>query len=302
MEKNAVTKKLKPLFKVLVSLLAIYFVSRNIDFTQVKGTILSAKLPYLLLALVFFNFSQVASAYRLMLLVNLLKKGLDLGYHVKLYYLGMFYNLILPGGIGGDAYKVYHFRKRFKTRSRYLLKALFLDRLSGLLALVTLIILMVFGLVLFEWADLPGYFLWSVVLIVPLYVAFFYATLRWFSQFLSTFSRLNFFAFVVQILQVISVIFILLSLSIPVQVSYIVIFLVSSIAMILPITVGGLGLREIVFMFGATYLSVQQESAVAVGLVFFFVSSFSSLPGLFFLSMKRDKGLALKTNEVGTRG
>ncbi len=302
MEKNAVTKRLKPLFKVLVSLGAIYFVSRNIDVSQVKTVVVSAKLPFLVLAFVFFNLSQVASAYRLMLLINLLKRGIDFGYHLKLYYLGMFYNLVLPGGIGGDAYKVYHFRKNFGLRSRYILKALFLDRLSGLTALVTLVMIMMFALVMFGWANLTHYFSWSVVLIIPLYIVFFKAMGRWFRQFVSVFSKMNFFAFAVQLLQVLSVVAILLSLSIPVQVTYVIIFLVSSIAMVLPITVGGLGLREIVFMFGATYLSIQQEAAVAVGLVFFFISSFASLPGLFFLSMKGNEEVALKTNKVGTRG
>jgi len=296
LEKNKVTKRLKLLFKILVSLLAIYIVGRNIDVTQTAGVILSANFIFLFLAAILYNLSQIVSAWRLKTLLDRLKSGIDIGYHIRLYYLCMLYNVILPGGIGGDAYKIYHFKRKFGIRSRYLLKAIFLDRLSGLVALITLIVFMSFGQILAKPGILPEYLLWLVVLVIPLYILFSGVSSRWFRQFSSTFARLNFLALIVQLLQVLSVCFVLLTLSLPVQFTYIIIFLVSSVAMILPVTIGGLGLRELIFMLGATYLSVQEESAVAVGLVFFVISTLSSLPGILFMSMKGSSELALKAD------
>lgn len=51
--------------------------------------------------------------------------------NLKLYALGMFYNLFLPGGSGGDGYKVYLLRKLYKAPVKHLLSAVLLDRING---------------------------------------------------------------------------------------------------------------------------------------------------------------------------
>ena len=50
-----------------------------------------------------------------------------------LCYVGMFYNLFLPGGIGGDAYKVYQLRKYHQGRTFAIVQAMIFDRLNGFL-------------------------------------------------------------------------------------------------------------------------------------------------------------------------
>jgi uncharacterized membrane protein YbhN (UPF0104 family) len=61
---------------------------------------------------------------------------------------------------------------------------------------------------------------------------------------------------------------------------YLVIFLVSSVAAIIPITVGGLGLRELVFLYGAQLFGLNQEISVAISMLFFLITVLSSLIGL----------------------
>jgi len=67
------------------------------------------------------------------------------------YYIGMFYNLFLPGSVGGDAYKVFLLHEQGVGRTKPLILATLLDRLSGLAMLA----LLTFGLILLR-EDLPG--------------------------------------------------------------------------------------------------------------------------------------------------
>ena len=55
--------------------------------------------------------------------------------NLRLYWLGMFCNLFLPGGIGGNDYKVLVLRRAYPTKIALLVRALVLDLVSDLLAL-----------------------------------------------------------------------------------------------------------------------------------------------------------------------
>jgi uncharacterized membrane protein YbhN (UPF0104 family) len=64
---------------------------------------------------------------------------------------------------------------------------------------------------------------------------------------------------------------------------YLSLFMASSVVAVLPITIGGIGARELVFILGHQWLPVDQEKAVAFSFLFFLVTAFSSLSGLIFI-------------------
>jgi len=68
---------------------------------------------------------------------------------------------------------------------------------------------------------------------------------------------------------------------------YLVLFLVSSLVAMVPMTVGGAGAREITFLFGSKYLHIDPEKAVAIAFLFYLVSTFISFLGIIF-SLKRN--------------
>ena len=102
--KTGPIKLLKPLLQLLVTALALYLVLKKTDVAKLAGFIRGANLWYLLLALLFFNISKVFNAIRLNRFFKAIGIELSAMYNLKLYYLGMFYNLFLPGGIGGDGH------------------------------------------------------------------------------------------------------------------------------------------------------------------------------------------------------
>ncbi|MFA0961638.1 lysylphosphatidylglycerol synthase transmembrane domain-containing protein [Roseivirga sp. BDSF3-8] len=287
-------KYLKPGLKIAGTIACLAFVACNIQWRQSIDILRRANLWWLLSALIALNLSQVVSARRLQFFFDLLYIRITAFQNLLLYYRGMFFNLLLPGGIGGDGYKVFYIKKWFGQRPGPVIKALITDRLSGLVAIIGIILLLVNWLaVSFEWRLLS---IGGLILIYPLFYLFLWLFFR---KFLPIFGRVNILAICVQVLQVLSVICLLAALGNPNGIHiYVLLFLVSSIAFVIPISVGGLGLREVVFLYGSRFFMFDEELSVTVSLMFFMLNALSSLPGAFLSMEPKDKSSG--TNVVAT--
>jgi uncharacterized membrane protein YbhN (UPF0104 family) len=273
--------QLKTLLKLILTGLALYLVFRKIDTGQLLGIIQTLQWPWLIPATCLFVLSKVATAVRL----NQYFKNIDLylseKLNFRLYLVGMFYNLFLPGGIGGDGYKVYLLNKQFKTPVKKLLQAALLDRLGGLVAIVFLL----FGL--FLMVDLELDFLessiWNALMIGGLILtipAFWLVQKLVFKDFLPSFWSANAWSFAGQIAQLICAWFILMALGIDEKIlAYQLVFLLSSVVAVLPLTIGGVGARELVFVYAHQYAGIEEAAAVAFSLIFFLITAGVSLMG-----------------------
>ncbi len=277
--------------KIAIAAVAIYFVVNSIDLNKTKELILNANPGWLLVALVLFNASKILSAFRLNYFFKSLGLDLEPVYNLKLYYVGMLYNQFLPGGIGGDGYKVYLLKKKFNTPMKGLITATLLDRLSGGVALGFLMLLLA---ILGTGHEVVGGFNWllwpGVILAFPVY----YLLVHYLFPKYKTFRSITSIqAIGVQGLQVAAAYFILLALGVDGSfIDYFTLFLLSSIAALLPISApGGIGVREYVMTIGAPLLLLDQNSAVALTGLFYLISLFSAGFGLFFnRSFKIEKG------------
>jgi hypothetical protein len=235
-------------------------------------------------ALIFFVLSKLISAFRLNQFIK--KIGIDISdkFNIKLYLLGMFYNLFLPGGIGGDGYKIYLLNKRFDVKAKQIFWAILLDRVMGLLALFCLAA----GLAMF--IPIPEVYKNFVWILIPLGIAAFYFFISlWFSYFKSIFVKTLGQSFLVQLSQVASAIFILMSIQVFDDTSsYVFVFLVSSIVAALPITIGGIGSREVTFLLGAEIMHLDISNSIALSLLFYIITAVVSLGGIYY-SIKSDK-------------
>jgi len=91
-------------------------------------------------------------------------------------------------------------------------------------------------------------------------------------------------AILVQSMQVICVIFLLYALNFEGKFSpYLFIFLVSSLVAVIPFTMGGLGAREIVFLYGADIFGIDEHYGVIISLLFYSISALVSLSGMYFV-------------------
>ncbi len=273
-------KQLITLLKVLVSGGLLYFVFTKIPLADIMPVLRKAKPFYLLFALLFFIVSKVVAAARLNCYFRQIDIFLTQKSNLKLYLLGMFYNLFLPGGIGGDAYKGYVIKQRFETATKKVVAVLLLDRLSGLLLLLVYACLLAFAM------DIPYLtdFKWALLLLPLLAVLVFWGlNKRFFKSTLPVFWPSFGFSALVQLAQLFAVYCILKALAISIHgVAYMFIFLISSIVSVIPLTIGGIGSRELTFLYGADFLGLQEDTSVAISLVFFLITAFVSLFGLVY--------------------
>ncbi|MGB5377427.1 lysylphosphatidylglycerol synthase transmembrane domain-containing protein [Muriicola sp.] len=273
-------KKGITLLKILVSAALLYFIFTKIPFSEVLSVLKTAKPFFVIAALLFFVISKLLAAVRLNLYFHEIEVLLTHKSNLKLYLLGMFYNLFLPGGIGGDAFKGYYIKKRFEVPTKKVVAVLLLDRLSGMLLLF--VFACILGLTLKDPTLRP--FQWLFWLGIPLSVLIFWGLQsRFFGYILPVFWKSNGLSALVQLAQLGCVLMILQALKIEVStVEYLFIFLISSIVSVLPLTIGGIGSRELVFLYGALWLGLQEDVSVGISMLFFMITALVSLGGLWF--------------------
>lgn len=273
---NKHTKKLlSTSLKLGISVLLLYFVFTKINFNEVWKALKTVKVHFLILAILAFIASQWVSAKRLLIIFKEVGFNLSNKSNNILYLIGMFYNFFIPGGIGGDAYKVYVLNKEFKWSSKKLTAALFIDRFLGLTAIGILLCLLSYTL-------LSGYLLLliPVGIFIVIVIAFQFIKAA-FKSFLPVFTKGLLASLFVQILQIVCVLFILLALG--VNTHYFentLIFLVSSVLSIF--SFAGIGVREYIFYEASKLLAIETSTAVSVGLLFSIITAFVSLFGIYF--------------------
>lgn len=268
----------------LVSVVLLAAVAAQIDLRQAAALALRPHaLPWLAVALLLFNLSKITGAHRLNLFQRHAAIGLSGADNLRLYYAGMFLNLCLPGGVGGDGYKIAVLARRLGTPIKTALLATVADRASGLLPLLALLALLLPALAL-PWpagaaAGLAiAMLLSSLVLAIVLHSRLLGMTAR------RTLHVLLLGA-AVQGLQLACMAALLASqhVAAPALLPYLALFLVSSAVSVLPLSWGGLGLRELTFLLGATLLQCEPLPGIIASSEFFLITLLSALPGVLFL-------------------
>ena len=130
--------KIKLFLKIFFILAAFFIIFHKIDINQLKSIKLQNPF-FLFLAFLLFNASQIISALRVHHYLRMIEVTPKFKKQLMLYYVGMFYNMLLPGGIGGDAYKAYKFEQKYQKGYKKIIKALLIDRVSGLFAILILL-------------------------------------------------------------------------------------------------------------------------------------------------------------------
>ena len=273
-------KRITTLLKIIFSFLLIYFVFTKIQFQDVWNVLKKAKILPLFAAIVFFAISKLIAAFRLNLYFHQLNIKLKHSSNIKLYLLGMFYNLFLPGGIGGDAFKGYVIKKKYEVGTKRIIAVLLLDRLSGLLLLVFYACILgtlirVDQLAGFQWIFAFG--------IIASFLIFWKFNKKYFNYVFPVYWKSITYSALVQLCQIISVLFILMSFDLTENImAYIFIFLVSSVVAVLPLTIGGIGSREVVFFYGALWLGLEENTSVSISMLFFLITALVSLTGIYY--------------------
>ena len=204
--------------------IALYWVLSQTDLDSLYRKLLNSDPAYLLLALLVFLVSQLFASSRIHLFFKAISLNLSAAYNFKLYLLGMFYNMFLPGGVAGDGYKIFLLKKYFGVATKKLVVAKLLDKLSGFLSLAFLAL----SLLLFSrMLEVPSLL---ILLIILFGIGSYYLMYKKFLPvFAPYFIKTHIRALGLQGSQIICAMFILKSLGYPgPYIPYLVIFTISS--------------------------------------------------------------------------
>ncbi|MGF1585636.1 MAG: lysylphosphatidylglycerol synthase transmembrane domain-containing protein [Bacteroidales bacterium] len=280
MEVKIRRKNIIATIKVVLSLAALYFVFTRINPAQIRDIYAQSRPLLLIPVILLFVLSKVCSAWRLNMFFERIDISLQFVENLKLYWVGMFYNMFLPGGIGGDGYKVLILRQQSMTPTRQIIGAVLFDRVWGVFLLSVLAFFLTIHII-FN----PYPMIWVSA---PVGLLVFWAGLWLANRFMSVYKPLllktSILSLGVQFLQMASLIFLLFAFNeFENYIIWLVVFLVSSVVSVLPVSIGGAGAREVIFLYGAKWFALDPALAVTLSLTLYFITALVSLSGVAFV-------------------
>ena len=269
----------KVVLKFAVTSVLLYFVFRKVPLEKVKLRLIHANYWWMFAALVSFFVSMVISSWRLSSFFKSIQLKLDPRFNFRLYLLGLFYNFLLPGGIGGDGYKIYLLNKTYKLPAKKVFWAIMFDRLSGLWAIGLIIVALIF---LIPQIDLHIGIPLSIFLGGS--VIYYFVAYKFFREYTHYFWQAHLKAVAVQGLQLLAIVFVMIGQDFTGKYSpYLLSFLISALATILPISIGGAGIRETVFLQLTKVFPMDESLATFLPGSFYIISLIVALLGIYYV-------------------
>ena len=269
----------KLILKITITFALLYYVFSKVHFSDVKSRLVHANYWFMLAAVVFYFCSMIASSWRLLSFFKSINLRLDPRFNFRLYLLGIFYNFLLPGGIGGDGYKIYLLNKTYKLPAKKVFWALLFDRLSGLWAIGLIVVcLKVFIPQIPISIAVPA----TIFLVGSL--IYYIIVKKFFSEFGRHFFKGHAKAILVQSFQILSIIMILMGQDFTGKFApYLLAFLVSAIAAVVPVTIGGAGARELIFQKSAVFFHIDAGLGIYISISFYLISLLVALTGIYYV-------------------
>jgi uncharacterized membrane protein YbhN (UPF0104 family) len=270
----------KLLLKIGATSLLLYYVLSKINFEKVKGLIEQSNPWWMIAAIVTYFISIIISAFRLLSFFKSIELHIGWKFNLRLYMLGIFYNLCLPGGIGGDGYKIYLLNKRYKQPAKKVFWAILFDRLSGFWAIGFITVVLIIFL---PQLNIPIALAWGLFLVGT--AIYYFVAHKFFNDYVRHFWEAHFKAIAVQAFQVLTILLVMIGLHHAGKFApYLSAFLSSSMAAVVPFSIGGLGFREFIFKYVITEMFHSDgELAVVLSLSFYVISAIIALLGVYYV-------------------
>ena len=265
------------------SLFALFLTTRKLVWLTVYTAISKLSIFTLLGVFFLYNISQIISAVRSLYYLNAIGIYLNHSQNIALYYLGMFYNTFLPGTVGGDGYKIFMLKKHSSQKTLQLIQVLLLDRLNGFLGLLLIAIFFLPKFSQFEQWLRPWLLFCFIAVFSSIFSVLQYYFIKlswrawWHTIFLSVLS---------QGLQVAAALWIAFSCDHSVSFClFAFVFILSTIFSQLPISLGGMGARELTAVYFLQWLGLDATTGLLMGSIFFLIQTISNSIGIFFMSL-----------------
>ncbi|MBN9560597.1 MAG: flippase-like domain-containing protein [Alphaproteobacteria bacterium] len=301
--------------RAVVSLVLIALMLWAYDWRQIIGKLTLLTPTFVLFAWAYYAICQWLSAYRWRVLLR--AKGVDVP-TVRLfvfYMVGMFANNFMPGGLGGDAVKAYSLYRQGES-GNVAVASVFVERFCGILALSVLGAVASVAMLVAGRPPLTPLLVLGFVVLLAAAAAMVWSTrlarlLRWLLAVLAPrlirdraarlvdtvhsyrhdwHVLLHALAISVLLQGMIALFYSLvgLALAVPVPILYFLLFLpMVTMITLLPISLGGLGVREIAMVYLFATVGVSSEDMLSISLTAHILNTALSLSGGIMLLASR---------------
>jgi len=300
--------KILTFLRIFLSIIFIVFLilKNQKNFNQIYSSLINIRAAFLSIAVLIYFVSLLAESVQWNIMLRAQKIKVSQLFLLQSMMIGFFYNNLLPSNIGGDFYRVLDVSKNKRTSLEKNISAVFLERFFGLISItlyflissfttfkvlgrsaIIILIFLVIAFLLFSIIIKPRFFK----------IDKFFARFKKLSKFEKKFNSFNeiltsykdkwiyiigamIFNLIAQTLVMVSYYFIVLSLEI--KISFMLFFLIVPVIFVLtgiPISIGGLGVRENTFVFLLKKFGVSNDLAVAASFLVLFTTIFNALLG-----------------------
>jgi uncharacterized protein (TIRG00374 family) len=128
-------KRSASLLKLLLSLALLIFLVQKVKMNAILTALGNAQLKYYLLSMSIYMLSQPLRTLRWGILLRTKGIHLSQGRLLRIYFIGMFFNTFLPTIMGGDAVRSYYIYKETKS-PEISLASVIIERFCGLFTLI----------------------------------------------------------------------------------------------------------------------------------------------------------------------
>ena len=317
------SKRWQAVVRVLISVGLLAFVFSTIGLDRIWHILVSAEPAPLLIALGLAILGIVVRAMRWRVLLEALDLHIPLGRLTYIYFVGAFFNTFLPTGFGGDVVRVLELSQ--DTQATVALGTVVVDRLTGLLMLFALaLVALPFT---FELLPLRVWLAISVIATSGLFAGLLILQGGWLRRLghwlpgplsltgegplarayaaitacgWQAVSKALFISLIFNLLLVLQNFLIARAVGMDLGIAYFFVFVpLLSLTLMLPISIGGLGLREGVAVLLFTQVGIDEAVAVAYSLSVWATTRVAGLMGGVLLLGRSITGLRHPPHDQG---
>jgi len=312
-----------PVLKIIVSLGLFSLLFYRLGFENVLAQLATAKISWLLWGILIFSISNIFGSLQWHILLQSTGINLKLSTTIIYYYTGLFFNNFLVGYIGGDAVRVYDVSKS-SGKSSDAISTVFFDRFVGFTVLTT----MALGAALYYLNSSKILISISVIFLYWIFILFLlfnknliqrlsglfkillpqrfnlkmkeiYLSLNSFRHHKRMLLKIIAISFVVQFFRILVHYFAARSLGVTVNLIYFIIF-VPIIALLasLPISIGGIGVRESSGVALFSQVWTIQADIVAFEFFAYLIGIISTIPGGIIFMLRKEVKRPLTNKEI----
>jgi uncharacterized protein (TIRG00374 family) len=287
-------------FRIFISLLLLLLIVilNSKRFSLIFKSIFNVNLLFIILAILAGLLSLYFESLRWNVLLRAQNKKINIGYLYILIMSGFFYNNILPSNIGGDLYRVYDLNKNKKVPLNLSASSVFLERFFGFISIVIYFAATSFSIykILKNYVIIITIFLFIALILFLLIIKpeLFKADklFKKFKRLSKIEKKFNSFknvltsyknkipylmgGFFLNIVAdtLIMIMYYFVSISLGLNLSFISFMFIVPVIFVftgIPISIGGLGVRENVIIFMLTRFGISDANAVAFSVFILFV-------------------------------